>query len=532
MSEYKLKKPRGYDVSEITKVKFGTQEVDCANLRKSAILVQTSIMVAANGEWHEIEIADLGLDSVHMPTFKHHIESNGLKLSDLGLAAEVPDYELKHDDFVQLSESFPDYDYIQITKLHEYEKRNGLPNGVYHKKQTLKYLTDQKLSITDYITQCEERKHKIISDSRNTPVVYEEVVNTEKPQQEIIVDTVPVPVPVPEDAVSITMFENLSPAKITELSALRAEQEKIAKENPVITITNATTYKEAKKVKAILLSASTKIDGKTGVFANAKRFINDFKSKFDKEGEEIAKITREPHDKQQSNIKAWEDRVLLQVQNRTKELTSIPFVYNSESDNYSIGTLIVTQKDIETLSDKDWSVLIEQAKAIKIAMDSLKSEQDAKISAQEKEIAELKAMLQQLLPNKENTAEETKDYPISEIKTPNPKSDYTFQEKVYAAVTSSETPFEPEQPATQSQSITEQIKPISGYVLASPENMLLNYFDLMHAEVLEEPGFLLKREGYIQCQKDVAKELHRIFYEIDPSIQKSKEIIKLYESWQ
>lgn len=517
MSEYKLKKPRGYDVSEITKVTFGTQERDCANLRKSAILVQTSIMVANNGEWHEIEIADLGLDSVHMPTFKHHVESNGLKLSDLGLAAEIPDYELKHDDFIQLSESFTDYDYIQIAKLHEYEKRNGLPNGKYHKKQTLTMLTQQKLSIADYITQCEERKHKIISESRN----YEEVVNTEKPQQEIIVDTVPapVPVPLPDDAVSISIFENLSPAKITELSVLRAEQEKIKEENPVIVITNSKTYAEAKKVKAVLLSASTKIDGKNGIFANAKKLINTFKSAFDKEGEEIAKITREPHDQQQTNIKTWEDRVLLQVQNRTKELTSIPFVYNSESDNYNIGTLIVTQKDIETLSEKDWSVLIEQAKAIKIAMDSLKSQQDAIIADQAKQIAEMKAMLEQLLPK---TA--------ADIKTPDPEADYNIQENVYSAL--NETPFESEQPTTQSQNVTEQSKQISGYILPNPENKLLNAFDLSHAEVLEEPGFLLKREGYIQCQKDVAKELRRIFYEIDPSIQKSKEIIKLMESWQ
>lgn len=521
MSEYKLKKPRGYDVSEITKVTFGTQERDCANLRKSAILVQTSIMVANNGEWHEIEIADLGLDSVHMPTFKHHIESNGLKLSDLGLAAEVPDYELKHDDFMQLSESFPDYDYIQIAKLHEYEKRNGLPNGVYHKKQTLAMLTKEKLSISDYITQCEERKHKIISDSRNAPVVCDEVVNTEEPQQKIIATTVPVP----DDAVSITMFENLSPAKITELSALRAEQEKIAKENPVIVITNKTTYEAAKKNKNILLSASTKIDGKNGIFANAKKLINTFKTAFDKEGEEIAKITRVPHDEQQKNIKTWEDRVLLQVQNRTKELTSIPFVYNSESDNYSIGTLTVTQKDIETKNDVEWISLIGQAKALKNAMDSLKSQQDAIIESQAKQIAEMKAMLEKLLP-KEETA------------TTEPAGQEIHSADIYAK--ESETPFESsvvQTPTTQQiidhQNAARNVqKPISGYVLASPENTLLNYFDLMHAEVLEEPGFLLKREGYIQCQKDVAKELHRIFYEIDPAIQKSVEIKKLYESWQ
>lgn len=526
--EYKLKKPRGYDVSEITKVKFGTQEVDCANLRKSAILVQTSIMVASNGEWHEIEIADLGLDSVHMPTFKHHIESNGLKLSDLGLAPETKSYDLTHEDFMSLESEFPEHTYIQIAKLHEWELKSGSKlTGVYHKRQTLASLRVRKLTIAEYIADAEASKEAII---RKDPVAYEEVVNTEKPQHEIMVEAIAAEPAQESEGVSITLFENLSPAKITELSALRAEQEKIAKENPVIEITNAATYKEAKKVKAILLSASTKIDGKTGIFANAKKLINTFKSAFDKEGEEIAKITRVPHDQQQANIKEWEDRVLLQVQNRTKELTSVPFVYNSESDSYSIGALTVTQKDIETLSDKDWSVLIEKGKSVKIAMDSLQSEQSKIIEEQAKQIAEMKAMLEQLLPKKETEPVRTI---IEAVKENNQTGTVTFVNDVQkdfasAPAVVSESPFEPE----QQQNVTEQQKPIQGYVLPNPENNILNAFDLMHAEVLEESGFLLKREGYIQALKDVSVEIRKILYEIDPSLKKGAELEKLMKSWE
>ncbi len=217
------------------------------------------------------------------------------------------------------------------------------------------------------------------------------------------------------------------------------------------------------------------------------------------------------------------------MQNRTKELTAVPLVYNSESDSYTIGTLTVTQKDIETKTDADWVSLIEQAKSIKIAMDSLKSEQDANISAQEKEIADLKAKLELLLKatNVVNTVSEVSTTILNAVTG----SDLEVP-KINVPAEVLESPFEPKQTISIAHGPIDQPKPIAGYVLPNSENKLLNDFDLMHAEVLEEPGFLLKREGYIQCQKDVAKELHRIFYEIDPAIQKSVEIKKLYESWQ
>lgn len=526
---YKLKKPRGYEVSEPITVLFGAQEIPAANLKKGGLTIQTSIMVGYNSEWHEIEIADLALDSVHLPSFKHHIESNGLKLSDLGLVESAPDYELVYSDFIKLSEQFPDYGYVEISKLHEYEKRNGLPNGMYHKKETLRMLTNQKLSIADYITQCEERKHKIISDSRNAPVVYEEVVNTEKPQHAIAVDTVPVPVPVPvpEDGVSISLFENLSPAKITELHNLRLEQQKIKEENPVIEITNSKTYAEAKKTKAVLLSASTKIDGKNGIFANAKRLINDFKSKFDKEGEEIAKITRDPHDKQQVNIKNWEDRVLLQVQNRTKMLTEVPFTYNSETGNYTIGTLTVTQKDIENDTDAEFSAWVNKGKEIKKTLDLLKGEQDTKIAAQEKEIAELKAMIQQLLPKTDIPAQAlTAASEITNIQKNFYKEVPTVEELNLAKenVINNLT-------ADNSAGIFEPLHE-KQYELPDPENKLLNDLDLQNVSVLEETQYLQYRDGFIYGLSKCAEALQAVFDITDKNIVKSEEIKKLIKIWK
>ncbi len=116
----KLNKPGAFEASPNSiKVMFGTQEVECTNLTRSAIMVQTVVLVAHEGKWHEIEIADLGLDTVHLPTFKHHVESKCLKLSDLGLEAEKVDYELKHIDFEELQSKYSKYDYVQISKLHE-----------------------------------------------------------------------------------------------------------------------------------------------------------------------------------------------------------------------------------------------------------------------------------------------------------------------------------------------------------------------------------------------------------------------------
>lgn len=513
----KLNKPKAFEASESITTQSG---IEIANLLRSGIKNQTVILVGYNQKWHEIEIETLRIDeenfleNSHLESVSHYIDVNGISLSDMGIVEEVQktDYDLKHDDFMELQTSFPAYDYIQIAKLHEYEKRNGLPNGKYHKKETLKMLTSRGLSINDYIRELEDMKHS---------VAYEEVVSTEKPQQEIIVDTVPVPVPVPTDSVSLQIFEKLTPEKITELQGLRITQEEIVKSNPVVIITNKKTYAEAKKVAAILLSASTSIDGQKGVEATATKYLNTFKTMLKTALAPIAKITREPYDKQKKLIEDWDNRLLLQTQNRTKELFSVPFVFNVDQDNYSIGTLIVTQKDIEELSDSDWNKKVEQGKAIVVALESVKSEQDSKIAAQEKEIAELKAMILQFVGKKD----------------PEP----TVKELIEDNVLVKENPFEP---VTETKGLIrtpiqsyrdaspDQQTEQKAYSLPHPDNKLLNELDLAHMSVLEEKQYIECREYYAQGLQDAADAIQDILVNPDPTIQKSVAITELIKTWK
>jgi len=534
----KLSKPKSFEASESIKT---TEGIEIANLLRSGIKNQTVILVGYNKKWHEIEIESLRIDdetfleNSYLPSVVDYIETNKVSLSDMGIVEELQNqsYDLKHSDFVALEKLFPAYDYIQIGKLHDYEKRNGLPNGVYHKKETLKYLTDKKLSIADYITQCEKRKHKIISDSRAETVVkvdYSEVVDESKPQHSIAVETVPVQVPA--DSVSLQIFEKLTPEKITELQGLRITQEEIVKSNPVIVITNKTTYAKAKKTAAILLSASTAIDGKNGMETTISKYLNTIKTTVKTALLPIAKLTREPYDKQKKLIEDWDNRLILQAQNRVKELFAVPFTFNPDQDSYSIGTLIVTKKDIEDLSDVDWSKKIEQGKAIQVAMDALKTEQDEKISALEKRNEELAAMLEKFLTGQNpGTIKKKEPETIISINT-------TGETEIYSggvSVPVSENPFEP----VSTKSIVDHQNTARGieteekaYSLPHPDNKLLNELDLAHMSVLEEKQYIECREYYAQALQDAADAINDILVNPDKTVQKSVAITELIKTWK
>lgn len=525
---YKLSKPKAFEASEPITTASG---IVVANLLRSGIKNQTVILVGHAGKWHEIEIESLRIDeenfleNSHLESVVFYIESNNISLSDMVIVEEVTtaSYDLEHSDFMELSGQFPDYDYIAISKLHEYEKRNGLPNGKYHKKQTLQYLTGQKLSIADYITQCEERKHKIISESRGTSFPeYSEVVDESKPQQEIKVETVPVP----EDSVSLQLFEKLTPEKITELQGLRIQQEKIVAENPVIVITNKTTYAQAKKNAAILLSASTTIDGTKGIEATATKYLNTFKTMLKTALQPIAKITRDPYDKQKKLIEDWDNRLILQAQNRVKELFLVPFVFNGSE--YSVGTLVITQKDIEELSDADFSGKVAQGKAILIALESVKTEQDSIIAAQAKQIAEMKAMLEQLLPNTRTHIDSVKEGNYSGSVSFSPVG---IEEKIE---TFSETPFEPAGKVEHAADFFAQETKTEEkqYQLPNPNNKLLNELDLAHVSVLEEKQYLECRSYYAQALQDAADSINDILVNPDKTVQKSVAITELIKTWK
>jgi len=515
----KLNKPKAFEASESILVQFGTEQVEVANLLKSGIKNQSVVLVAHGGKWHEIEVADLGLDSSHLPSFQNHIETNKLTLSDLGITEENNvNYGLGHADFLYLQDKFPLFSYVDIAKLNDYNISKGKKGSIDVLKDDLAYFTRDGISIDDYI------KPK-----------YEEVVNTDKPQQSIVVEAIPTPPTPPTpptDSVSLQIFEKLTPEKITELQGLRITQEEIVKANPVVVITDKKTYAEAKKTAAILLSASTAIDGSKGIETTATKYLNTFKTMLKTALVPIAKLTREPYDKQKKLIEDWDNRLLLQAQNRVKELFAVPFTYNSESDSYSVGSLVITQKDIEEKTDVDFTSLVAQGKAIIIALESVKSEQDSRIKALEDQNALLQKQIKAFmaLQNPVATVQEA----VNTMMIENAFQPTTEEENNITATLSS-NPFAP----VSTQSIVDHQNSVHSeeteekqYSLPHPNNKLLNELDLAHVSVLEEKQYIECREYYKQGLSDAAEAINDILVNPDKTVQKSVAITELIKTWK
>jgi len=514
----KLNKPKAFEASESILVQFGTEQVEVANLLKSGIKNQSVVLVAHGGKWHEIEVSDLGLDSSHLPSFKNHIETNKLTLSDLGMLEDNNiNYGLGHADFLYLQDKFPSFNYVDIVKLNDYNISKGKKGSIDVLKDDLAYFTRDGISIDDYI------KPK-----------YEEIVNTDQPQQEIIVEKIEKPtISNTEGSVSLQIFEKLTPEKITELQGLRITQEEIVKANPVIVITDKKTYAEAKKVAAILLSASTAIDcPKKGTEATAVRYLNTFKTMLKTALAPIAKMTREPYDKQKKLIDDWDNRLIKQAQDRKKELQTVPFTYNSESDSYSVGSLVITQKDIEEKTDADFASLVAQGKAILVALESVKSEQDSRIKALEDQNALLQEQIKafMLATQTANAANGVITAAVNAISG----------SSIVAPVI--ENPFMPvstlpeeayDLSATVSAQVTqEDRKEEKQYSLPHPNNKLLNELDLAHISVLEEKQYIECREYYKQGLSDAAEAINDILVNPDNTIQKSVAITELIKTWK
>jgi hypothetical protein len=536
----KLSKPKAFEASPNSiLVQFGSEQREVTNLTRSAIMVQTVVLVADGGKWHEIEVADLALDSVHLPSFKNYVEQHGVLLSDLGIIESEPmtNHELKHDDFMSLQTAYPKHSYIDIQKLHRYENERGNPSSRAHLIKVLKAISQEFLHIDGWISTTEERKAEILKAYETTlleSIVPErdaynpEVVDTTKEQLAIVVESVSASsLKDAGESVSISIFDNLTPAKITELSVLRKEQEQIVKDNPVIIITDKATYASAKKTKAVLLSASTRINGKNGVFTLAKKCLNDFKKAFDLEGDNIEALARTEHDKQAKLITDWDNRLLIQSQNRGKELNSVPFVYNSENDTYTIGSLVVTQKEIEELSDADWSKKIEQGRDIVIALESAKLEQN-------KEIEALKEANRFLMEKLDSLLKATA--PIKE----NPESGAT--EAFKAEFVQESNPFAP------AEEIEKQIiekHGVSGIFLATdprtteeatklpnPNNKLLNAFYMRNLEIVESERFQEDAALFAKVLSYAGQAIQDILLNPDPKVQKSVAITELIKTWK
>jgi len=561
----KLSKTKSFTVSKETiEVDFKGTICECANLLKSGITNQTIVLVAHENVWNEINVLNLGGDDSNLQAFKNFIESMNLGLVDLGITTEKQqgNYELVHQDFMDLQEKFPDHDYIQISILNDYNVKSGGKASKHELTEWLKVCQRDKISIKELIENREVEKQKIINEKSpemstenfDEPmelevgennqtaipvktVIVPEVIPSVKNEPKLIsvevsagnsgehlsklpeLPQVPAPTKKP---ISLQVFETLTPERISELQGINERQIQIVKENPVVKITDKSSYEAAKKTAAILLKASTAIDGSAGIEATATKYLNTFKSMLKNALAPIALITRKPYDEQKTLISAWENAEEIRIQaeqraklekikKRTDELFAVPFVFNGSV--YSIGTVYVVGSQIENLSDEDFAVIVNNGKIIKQQLDAEAEAQKGK----DAEIAALKAQLAAFmaLQNMSNTDTEQ------------------------PATVSEAAPGTPEQPVTELKTgPTDQVanfmnpehstKPVVSYNLPAENNKLLNALDLKNAEHLEKPAYIKCRGYYVQGLIDVANEIEFILNDAAPNpVNKSERISNL-----
>jgi len=569
----KLSKPKSFSVSnEIIEVDFQGTTCQCANLLKSGITNQTIVLIDYGGKWHEINVLDHGGDDSNLQAFANFIETMNLGLVDLGIISEKvkTDYSLKHQDFMELSEKFPPHDYIQISKLNDYNVKQGLKDSVYELKSWLQVCQRDKISIDELIQNREIEKQEIINEEKSknimkagqvipgeyapevpeVPVESIEVVDVEvvnnSPAEFIEVKTglsgeqktsalvaeFNLPKTPAKKPISLQVFETLTPERISELQGLNERQLQIVKENPVVkTITDKTSYELAKKTAAVLLKASTAIDGKEGIQTLGMKYLNNFKDLFKKSTDPIIRITRDPYDEQKTIISSWENSELLReqaeqraklakIKKRTDELFAVPFTFNGTI--YSIGTVYCTPSQVETATDEDFAVIVENGKTIKQALDAEALKNDAK----DKEIEDLKAKLAALtgLAEMSNTEPETVVVHKPSGNGPTQTVPVELKSSPANQVSNFMNPNVTEKPAVTVPTNTT----IPAYVLPSIENTLLNALDLKNAEHLEKPAYIKCRGYYVQGLIDVAKEIEFILNDAVPNpVKKSERISNL-----
>lgn len=162
---------KSYEASEENvHVKISGKVYRCANLKKSGILNKTTILLAHNDVWNEINVLDIGGDNSNLDKFKLHIELNNYKLSDLGIyeeSNEPKNYDLTHDDRMILDAKYG-FSYIHIFNLEEHLKRFGYKSGIHNVSKTLEHIKENGRTIQEYINYEEIQANEIINNSNKS----------------------------------------------------------------------------------------------------------------------------------------------------------------------------------------------------------------------------------------------------------------------------------------------------------------------------------------------------------------------------
>ena len=616
----KLKKTKTFSVSEQQEtISIDGIDYPIANLLKSGIVNQTTVLVGYNDLWNEINVLDLGLDNSDLNAFKNYIEEFNITLVDLGIIKETKkDYSLKHQDFEDLEKQFPMFDYIQISKLSE---SLGEHSSIYMLKVELQQIANQNKTIAQWLQEKQELKQKTmenlekkqrfenrskqlidlgfiaditkellefvgngfivsensvdndtdeewneliakLSDFTTIPEIPNPIISSTIPSaEELIGKQVTLDESIKEvseeivnevvktadeftqttEVVTLESIGTLTPDKINDLRGLKESQEAIVIANPLVIVKDKKTLDLAKKQRAVLLKASTAIDGKDGIEANAKKYLNQFKKTIENFLSPLSKITRDAYDKQNAEIvkyeKAEELRILAEqqaklkkIEERTNQLFAIPMTFNGSL--YQIGTVYILPSQIELATDDEFSILVNQAKAVQAAIEQAKQATLQAESDKDRLIRELQDKLKAAgLLEEDNVV--IPNPVLLEVNAPE-----VVNTAPQATPSQSTAPAQP-QPAPTTPVQPQQVQKMrfkanEVFIESNSNNTVLQKFDTEHIDIIGlnpmPPAFIKCRSYYMYGNREVALKLHEIMSITDPTVKKSEKIIELISS--
>jgi hypothetical protein len=103
---------------------------------------------------------------------------------------------------------------------------------------------------------------------------------------------------------SLFLIEQVDVNNLPELHGMKEKQLQIVKENPFVEIIDNKTYEEAKKVRTTLVTARTEIQNQDKLIASK---IKKFREAVAGVSEGLISITKPHEEKQQSEVKRWEE---------------------------------------------------------------------------------------------------------------------------------------------------------------------------------------------------------------------------------
>ena len=159
----------------------------------------------------------------------------------------------------------------------------------------------------------------------------------------------------------IVEISKIDTQQLKEIQGLKEKQLEIVKANPYVEIKDKETYEKAKASRTTLLTASTDVEKQESTLT---KFLNGFKKSIQDKFKEFSTITREAYDKQQAEVKRYEDILAAEKErlaNIEKErvdelknnISELEKEFGDKIETMTFGTIDVVDTEIQkTISER------------------------------------------------------------------------------------------------------------------------------------------------------------------------------------